>query len=382
MKRAPILTCLLGLLLGLLAVTVAWSADDSQTSGRHGKQTKKELNGTPTEPSSQSGDRDTKAKDPWEGKKRVQGWSTTVVLPPPAVYYGYNGYYGYPPAPVYYEGYYRNQPWGYEGPPVIVIGERYDSALVWDRTRQGFRWDPVIPPRPNSGVSGLIVNPNFVKPQSESPSPPDSKPAETTQSKPEKATADGSSAEQAPSPAKTPNQGNWQKRGLVSSVDRNEKQLTIITPEGQYAVDAREATVVENGYRVTLARISEGDALKVRAELTGLNKVRADRIEITGTKGKQAAADALKPITARGKIANIDYPSFTLKVETDSGELRVLAGEDTRISSPAGDRKAFMDLKLGQTVKIVAIGSLTSGYAASEVVIIEDSAKAKPATDE
>lgn len=347
MERRLTIVCILGIILGLLMTTVAWSVDDQEQKAT-AKDKKTEVSKQQTKPSDKGSSTD-QYKDPWEGKERVKGWSTsTVVVPPPYTYYNDypNGYYSY-------RRYRQPNPWGYQGPPVVSEGDRYDSALVWDRNRQGLSWQPIVPQRSTSRIPGPVVNPNFVRP-SASDNARVLQPIDSEQSR------------------KGNPLGSWEKRGLVSNVDREAKQLTIITPKGVFIVDARDAVIVKSGYRASIANISEGDSVKVWADFIGLNTVAADRIEVNAMTNGEEAGAALQPVRMTGKIVNIDYPSFTFSVRMNSGDIRVLASDDTVISSPDSEREAFMNLKLGQTVKIVAIGSLTSGFAASEVVIVND----------
>jgi hypothetical protein len=77
----------------------------------------------------------------------------------------------------------------------------------------------------------------------------------------------------------------------------------------------------------------------------------------------------LTQISARGVIVDIDYSSFTIKVHTETSYVRILIDESTFIHFQ-GCRKAFQNLAIGQQVKVTGIGSYTTGFAASEVVII------------
>lgn len=125
--------------------------------------------------------------------------------------------------------------------------------------------------------------------------------------------------------------GSWRSRGLVIGVDYPQRIVTIRTSQGTYVVDTSAATVVSGYTTVPRSVISQGDVLVVRGDVAGLNKIRADRIDILGQRARQESALALKTISARGQIVYIDYPSFTFKINTDSGELRILADENTFI---------------------------------------------------
>jgi hypothetical protein len=353
------IACILAVLFALPIVSNAWV--DRRAPGR--------VSNT-TENPSDSNNRDK--------NKVVRGWSTTVVVQPPisSYYYNYGGYQPPSPYPYVYGYPYQSEPWGYDGPPVILPGDRYDSALVWDQARQGFRWDTIVPSVTDHRGPTAVFNPNAVVPKPKSYETPYTPPPAPAVKSDDTSPSGGSVEDTVPIKPKTevveapPTVGTWDKRGLVSSINRSDMQITIITPQGPVVIDARDAKVVKTGFLSSLAAINEGDAVKVNADLSGLNKVKAYRIEITSSKDRDMAETTLLPTRIKGKIVSINYPSFTFKMETDSGSIRVLAAEDAKISSPDAAVKAFMDIKLGQTVKIVAIGSLSSGYAASEVVIV------------
>jgi len=363
MRSGLRLACLIGALAGLLAVA-AWGGEAGrQPSNSDGGRTTKELNSRL--PRIHQGDSKDARTQGMPGKERVKGWSTTVVLRPPHYRHVYEVGYGYPPPAgyPYYPYYcYDRQPWGYAGPPVILMNDNYDVALVWNDLRQGFQWDPILPKRPGSNIPPPIIN------RAAQPPPRHEQPAATHEYG-RAATAPAQSAGEQPKAVEP--LGSWQKRGLVASVDYEAKKLAIVTSEGMFSVDAREATIVKAGYRATVARIGEGDAVKVWAEVTGLNKVKADRIEVISPKTDDAAP-ALRQVKTKGKIVYIDYPSFTFKIAADSGEARVLVDENTKITSAAGgERKAFQNLAVGQTVAVTGMGNLNCGYAASEVLLID-----------
>ncbi len=298
----------------------------------------------------------TKSAAPANQQSRALG-STVIVLPPVVPQY-YGRYYT---TPVY--GYPRSlgqsrytQPWGYNGPPIIERGDRYDSALVWDRRSEKLAWKTIPPADMKPYMPEAIRNPNFKASASSS----NNRSASTEEHVPTVAFEDKDETE--------PKLGSWHRRALVSSVDRSTLQLTIITSDGPIVVDARDAVIANRGYRAAFTGIAEGDSVRVWAELSGLNKVKADRVEITSG-GSEDTANALKSVTMNGRIIYIDYASFTFKVASDAVELRILADEDSYISLPDASRKAFQHLKIGQSVKVTGIGSLTSGYVAKEIVI-------------
>ncbi len=163
--------------------------------------------------------------------------------------------------------------------------------------------------------------------------------------------------------------GNWRSRALVLSVDYNNRTVSVATSKGSFDLDVSAATVVQSNRSVSLANISQGDAVRIWGEIVGLNKIRVDRIEVIRSKGRQEAAVPLKITSFKGEITSIDYPSFTFKVMTESGEVRVLADENSYIHFQS-DRKAFQNLTIGQLVKVDGIGSLSTGYAAKDILII------------
>ncbi|MBI2843599.1 MAG: hypothetical protein HYX78_09395 [Armatimonadetes bacterium] len=163
--------------------------------------------------------------------------------------------------------------------------------------------------------------------------------------------------------------GAWRSRGFVVDTNYSDRLVTIVTSKGPFVIDTRIATIVEAGKSVPLARLGQGDAVRVWGEVVGLNKIKADRIEIIRENAKQDSALPLKSVAVNGRITFIDYPSFTFRLSTSSGDLKFLADENTFIHFRA-ERKAFQNLAIGQVVKVSAIGSLNSGYVASEILVI------------
>jgi len=168
--------------------------------------------------------------------------------------------------------------------------------------------------------------------------------------------------------------GSWRTRGLVINVRYSDRLVTVATSQGQFVIDVSAATIVDTNRTVSIAQIGQGDAVRIWGDISGLNKIRADRLEILRDKGAQEASIPLKSVSMRGQIVYIDYPSFTFKIKTDSGDLRVLSDENTFIHFRT-ERKAFQDLKVGQTVKVDGLGSLNTGYVASRILIIGDPGK-------
>lgn len=165
--------------------------------------------------------------------------------------------------------------------------------------------------------------------------------------------------------------GSWRNRGLVLGVHYGDRMVTMATSMGPFDIDASAATVVAANSSVSLARVSEGDAIRVWGESSGLHKVRADRIEILRGKAQQEAAVPVKNTSVVGQIDYIDYPSFTFRINTGAGTTRVMVDENTFIHFQ-GMQKAFMDLGLAQKVKVSGIGNMSSGFMATQVQIIGD----------
>lgn len=163
--------------------------------------------------------------------------------------------------------------------------------------------------------------------------------------------------------------GRWRSRGLVVDIHYRDRLMTVATSRGTYLIDVSASTLAEDGRSVRFAAINQGDAVRIWGETVGLNKVRADRVEIIREKNQQEVVAPLKPVSITGQIVSIDYPSFTFNLDTGTGQIRVLSDDNTFIHFGVG-RKAFQDLTLGQTVKISGIGNLSSGYVASEIQVV------------
>ncbi|MEN6372251.1 MAG: DUF5666 domain-containing protein [Armatimonadota bacterium] len=165
--------------------------------------------------------------------------------------------------------------------------------------------------------------------------------------------------------------GSWRNRGLVLDVRYSDRLVTVATSKGEFIIDVSAATIVDTNRTVSLAHIGQGDAVRIWGEVNGLNKIRADRIELLRGKGNQEASVQLKPVSLKGQIVYIDYPSFTFKLKTDTVEVRILSDENTFIHLQS-ERKAFQNLAIGQIVKVDAIGNLNTGYVASRILIVGD----------
>ncbi len=165
--------------------------------------------------------------------------------------------------------------------------------------------------------------------------------------------------------------GAWRNRGLVTSVQYGSRTITIATSSGPFTIDASTATVIASNNSVSLVRVSEGDAVRIWGDIVGLNRIKADRIELLRGKSAQDSAVSVKTTSVVGKINYIDYPSFTLRINTREGDVNVMVDEGTFIHFQS-DRKAFMDLGIGQVVKVYGIGNLASGFAATQIQIVGD----------
>lgn len=163
--------------------------------------------------------------------------------------------------------------------------------------------------------------------------------------------------------------GAWRSRGFVTTLDYADRLITVVTSQGIYVLDVSAATIVDGNRTVSRARIGQGDAVRIWGDLVGLNRVRADRVEIIGDRSRQESAVPLSTISMKGAIIYIDYPSFVFKIKTDAGEARILVDENTFIHFRR-ERKAFQNLSIGDIVKIAALGNLSSGFVASEVTVV------------
>ena len=172
-------------------------------------------------------------------------------------------------------------------------------------------------------------------------------------------------------PAAGDNLGAWRSRGLVVGVQYRNKLMTISTSSGPFVIDTSGATIVMAKRSVSLAKVSQGDAVRIWGNAVGLNKIRADRVEVLRDVAHQDGVVTVRKASIVGKIDYIDYPSFTFRVETGTGEAKVMVDENTFVHFQ-GNTKAFMDLAVGQKVKVYGFGNLASGYVANQVHIIGD----------
>ncbi|MEN6357452.1 MAG: DUF5666 domain-containing protein [Armatimonadota bacterium] len=161
----------------------------------------------------------------------------------------------------------------------------------------------------------------------------------------------------------------WQGRGLITDIDYSGKRLKIQTPSGHFTIDVGGIPLIYGATTIGLGQLNQGDAVKISGSLVGVNEVQAQVIRITRTRTEAENALPLTPASVAGLIEQVDYPSFTFRMRTETSELVIVVDEDTIVQWQL-KRMSFMDLKAGMRVKMTGYGSPGTGYAAQHIQII------------
>ncbi len=162
---------------------------------------------------------------------------------------------------------------------------------------------------------------------------------------------------------------NWFGRGLVTDIDYTARRMRITNSTGTYTINVGSAVLASGTRAIQLASLGQGDAVRVTGRLVGLNEIDATEVRVVRTRVDAESAVSQKPISVVGIIQQIDYPSFTFTMSTESTPIVVLADADTHVQQQ-GKKSAFMQLKPGMRVRMSGTGSLATGFAAREIQII------------
>ena len=162
---------------------------------------------------------------------------------------------------------------------------------------------------------------------------------------------------------------NWDAHGLVSNVNYDSRQVELMTSTGKFNVNLARAKMADGDKRIGIGRINTGDSIRVIGNLVGLNKV--DAISMCLLRSRNMAESALPQLPASivGVITEVDYQSFTFKMQGDTVPV-IVSADDNTIIQHQYTRMAFMELKPGMKVKMTGRGSLGTGYAAQYITVI------------
>lgn len=142
MSYRPGVMCSLAAFLIIAASAVSWSSSvievPPKPTGDKEKLTAKHPSvGSATRKSNPNPQEGTLPKPGVVGEPIVSIDGTRVYYPyiPPRHYapYPYYGQYSY---------------YDHAGPPILFFNDMVDMALIWDRFRHRFKWEPIVPPRP------------------------------------------------------------------------------------------------------------------------------------------------------------------------------------------------------------------------------------------
>ena len=171
------------------------------------------------------------------------------------------------------------------------------------------------------------------------------------------------------SPSVDEQPANWSGRGLVTDIDYAGRMIKVRTSTGQYTINAANARLVHGNKIVSLGALSQGDAVRITGRLVGFNEIDANEVRIVRTHTEAENALPQKLISVLGVIQQIDYPSFTFTMSTESAPITVLADADTSVHIQ-GKKSAFMYLKPGMRIRMSGYGSLATGFVAKEIQIV------------
>lgn len=163
-----------------------------------------------------------------------------------------------------------------------------------------------------------------------------------------------------------PNSCNW--RGWVADINYGSRRISLQTTSGAYNIDIKSALILKGNAKTGLGILNQGDAVQVSGTVVGLNEVKAQSIEILRSRTDAQGALPQTPISVIGVIQQIDYPSMTFKMQTETTTIVVMADKNTCIQH-YHDQASFCDLKAGTRVRITGSGSPATGYAAQQILI-------------
>lgn len=161
----------------------------------------------------------------------------------------------------------------------------------------------------------------------------------------------------------------WEGRGLINDIDYSGYRLKVQTSTGQFSINTGGALLTNGNVRIGFGKLNLGDAVRISGRLVGLNEIDAQRISVTRTRSEAENALPQMPVSVAGVIQQVDYPSMTFKMRTESSTIVVAADANTVIQQYK-DCEAFKDLKPGMRVKMSGYGSLAAGFTAKHIQII------------
>ena len=185
----------------------------------------------------------------------------------------------------------------------------------------------------------------------------------------EQSPAEGAGPEPEVQPQPDESRCRWEGRGLITDVDYTGKMLKLRTSAGQFTINICDAQLVHGCKQVALGRLSLGDAVRIVGTLAGTNEVDATQVRVLRTRTEAENSLPQMPISIAGVVQQVDYPSLTFRMWTETTPLVVMADQDTLVQHQQC-RMTFKDLRPGMRIKMSGYGSLATGYAAKEILII------------
>jgi len=162
---------------------------------------------------------------------------------------------------------------------------------------------------------------------------------------------------------------DWDNNGLITEIDPVGRKIKVRTSCGQYTINIQDARLLNGRTPIGLGRLSLGDTIRITGWSKGPYEIDAQQVVLGRARWEAENALPQLPASVAGVIQQIDYPSGTFTMTTQSSIIVVMVDKNTCVQS---EKKSvpFTDLKPGTRVKMTGHGSPATGYAAQHIQII------------
>lgn len=161
----------------------------------------------------------------------------------------------------------------------------------------------------------------------------------------------------------------WQGKGLISDIDYVGRQIKIQTSDGPFTINVDNAIMVRGTVRVRFSGLNQGDAIWVSGNEVAPYVVDGRMIRVLRSATEVQNAIPMMPTSVVGVIQQIDYPSRTFKM-TSQSTIKVVSCDDNTVIQFQQIKKCFVDLKPGTRINMSGYGNSASGWAAQHIQII------------
>jgi len=178
----------------------------------------------------------------------------------------------------------------------------------------------------------------------------------------------GPQAEATPQPEQS-QECVWEGRGLITDIDYTGRKVKLRTSSGQFTVNLGGAPLRNGSRLVSIGRLNLGDAIQVSGALVGVNEIDARQLVVQRTRSEAENALPQTPLSIVGVVQQVDVPSLTFTMWTETTPLVVVCDANTVIQEHQS-KMTFRDLRPGTRIKMSGYGSLATGYVAQHIQII------------